>query len=137
MIAVGTLKSIAYATYRNKKQDVYYAPMIDARRMEVYTSLFDKDMNLVQETYAKIVDENAFQDSFEKGDTIIFSGNGAAKCQEVIKSANAIFSTEICSATNLVPLSFLAFQQEDFCDMAYFSPTYFKSPNITIPRKTL
>jgi tRNA threonylcarbamoyladenosine biosynthesis protein TsaB len=112
-------------------------PMIDARRMEVYTSLFDKDLNLVQKTHAKIIDEQSFKYYFEKGGMIIFSGNGAPKCQNVIKSPKAIFSVEICSAANLVPLSFIAFQKNDFCDAAYFSPFYFKSPNITIPRKTL
>jgi tRNA threonylcarbamoyladenosine biosynthesis protein TsaB len=137
MIAIDTLKSIALATAKNKKQETYYAPMIDARRMEVYTSLYDKEMNIIKETHAKIIDEHSFQEYFEKGHSIIFSGNGAPKCQSVIKSPNAIFSSEICSAANLAPFSFLAFQQKDFCDVAYFSPSYFKSPNITIPRKTL
>lgn len=137
LIAIDTLHSIALATCANAKQNAFYAPMIDARRMEVYTSLFDKDMNRIHETQAKIIDENSFQNHFQRGDTIIFSGNGASKCSEVIKSPNAVFNSEICSASNLVPLSYLAFQQNDFCDAAYFSPEYFKSPNITIPRKTL
>lgn len=137
MIAIDTLKSIAASTVKNKQQNAFYAPMIDARRMEVYTSLYDKEMNLIKAIQAKIIDMDSFQDYFEKGQSIIFSGNGAPKCQSVIKSPNAIFSSEICSAANLVPLSFLKFQQKDFCDVAYFSPSYFKSPNITIPRKTL
>jgi tRNA threonylcarbamoyladenosine biosynthesis protein TsaB len=137
LIAIDTLQSIALATFEKDKQGTFYAPMIDARRMEVYTSLYDKSMNLVEETHAKIIDERSFQEYFEKGDTIIFSGNGAPKCQNVIKSPQAGFNSEVCSATKLVPLSFLAFQKSDFCDAAYFSPFYFKSPNITIPRKTL
>ena len=137
LIAINTLQSIAATTIKNKKLDAYYAPMIDARRMEVYTSLFDKDMNIILDTHAKIIDEHSFQDFFEDGHKIIFSGNGAPKCQNAIKSFHAIFSSEICSAANLVSLSFLAFQNKDFSDAAYFSPSYFKSPNITIPRKTL
>lgn len=137
LIAIDTLQSIAQATCFKLQQDAYYAPMIDARRMEVYTSLFDKNMNLVKDTHAKIIDEQSYQEYFENGVSIIFSGNGATKCEDVINSSNAIFSNEVCSAANLVPLSFLAFQNEDFCDAAYFSPSYFKSPNITIPRKTL
>ncbi len=137
MIAVDTLYSIAAASIANNKQKALYAPMIDARRMEVYTAIYDFKKNIVQDTNAKIIDENAFREYFEKGQTIIFSGNGAAKCQNVIKSPFAKFSNEICSASNLVPIAFEAFQRQDFCDVAYFSPFYFKSPNITIPRKTL
>ena len=137
LISIDTLESIALATINNRKQDAFYVPMIDARRMEVYTSIFDKNRNRIHETHAKIIDKDSFQRFFQKGDTIIFSGNGASKCREVIKSPNAVFSSELCSSSNLAPLSFLAFQQNDFCDAAYFSPAYFKSPNITIPRKTL
>ncbi len=137
LIAINTLKSIALSTLKKEKQNAIYAPMIDARRMEVYTSMFDEEMNLIEDTQAKIIDESSFHNYFDKGYTIIFSGNGAPKCQNVIKSPQAIFSSEICSAANLVPFSFIAFQNNDFCDVAYFSPSYFKSPNITISRKTL
>jgi tRNA threonylcarbamoyladenosine biosynthesis protein TsaB len=137
LLAIDTLESIAHASSKDGKENFLYAPMIDARRMEVYSSLFDKDMNRIEETQAKIIDERSFQKYFEKGFTIVFSGNGATKCQNVIKSPKAIFSSEVCSAANLVPLSFQAYQRKSFSDLAYFSPLYFKSPNITIPRKTL
>lgn len=137
LIAIDTLESIAFATIENNKKDALYIPMIDARRMEVYMAVFDNKRNLIEETQAKIIDENSFQEMFEKGTTIVFSGNGAPKCKEVIQHPNAIFSPEICNATNLVSLSFEAYQKKDFCDVAYFSPSYFKAPNITIPRKTL
>ncbi len=137
LLAIDTLQSIAQASSRKNKQETLYAPMIDARRMEVYTSLFDTDMNVVEDTQAKIIDEHAFQKYFAKGHIIIFSGNGASKCQKVIKSQHAIFSAEVCSAAHLVPFSFQAFQKKDFSNTAYFSPLYFKPPNITIPRKTL
>jgi len=137
MIAIDTLQSIALATLKKEKKAAFYAPMIDARRMEVYTSLFDKDMNLILDTHAKIIDEQSYQEYFDKGHTIIFSGNGASKCRNVIRSPHANFSSVICSAANLAPHSFLAYRKNDFCDTAYFSPSYFKLPNITIPRKTL
>ena len=137
LLAIDTLQSIAQASSREGREKFLYAPMIDARRMEVYTSLFDKGMNLLEETHAEIINEHSFQKYFEQGYTIVFSGNGAPKCQKVIKSPNAIFSSEVCSAAYLVPLSFQAFQKKDFSDAAYFSPLYFKSPNITISRKTL
>ena len=137
LIAIDTLKSIALSSIENNPQGAFYVPMIDARRMEVYTSVFDEDLNTIQDVHAKIIDKNSFAGLIEKGGKVIFSGNGAPKCQSVIKSAKAIFSDEICDATNLVPLALEAFRQNDFCDVAYFSPSYFKAPNITIPRKTL
>ena len=137
LISIDTLQSIALATAGKEKRKALYAPMIDARRMEVYTALFDQDGNIVEGTNAKIIDEHSFQDYFEKGHTIVFSGNGAAKCQKVITSSQAVFRDEICSAAHLVPLSYPAYQKNDFSDPAYFSPAYFKSPNITTPRKIL
>ena len=137
LISIDTLESIAISTQNKFKQAAYYAPMIDARRMEVYTSLFDKDVNPILNTHAKIIDNHSFQDYFDKGHTIVFSGNGAEKCRNVIDSPKAIFSSEVCSAANMVPLSYSAFQRKDFCNVAYFSPSYFKSPNITISHKTL
>lgn len=137
LIAVDTLRSIAGITQANTKKQGLFAPMIDARRMEVYVTLFDKNLDLTMDTQAKIIDRDSFKEYFDQGQTIVFSGNGANKCQDVINSPLAVFSPEICSAANLVSLSYKAFQKNDFCDAAYFSPNYFKSPNITTPRKTL
>ncbi len=137
LIAIDTLQSIAGVTQANTKKQGFYAPMIDARRMEVYVALFDKNLGKVLDTHAKIIDRDSFKEYFDQGHTIVFSGNGANKCRNVIDSSLAVFSPEVCSATNLVSLSYKAFQRKDFCDAAYFSPNYFKSPNITTPRKTL
>jgi tRNA threonylcarbamoyladenosine biosynthesis protein TsaB len=136
-IVIDTLESIARATLEKEQIKGLYAPMIDARRMEVYTMLYGADMKELQPLNALIIDEASFADYFDKGKTIVFSGNGAPKCNNVINSPLAVFSDVICSSAHLIPLSVEAFEAEFFSDIAYFSPTYFKAPNITISKKTL
>lgn len=137
LLAIDTLQSLAYASFQDDWSDAYYAPMIDARRMEVYTLLLDRQGTLIQPTEAKIVDETAYAEYLEAGQRIVFSGNGAPKCQTVINSPNARFLHLGTSARYLVPLAVEAYEKKDFADLAYFSPHYFKSPNITKPKQVL
>lgn len=138
LIAVDTLQSLALAS-RQKQLDapVLYAPMIDARRMEVYTAGYDFNNELTMKMQALILDELAFKHYFDQGYSIVFSGNGSAKCRDLFPSEKAIFSPVLCSAAHLIPLAEKAFQAQNFVDQAYFSPTYFKAPNITKPKKIL
>lgn len=135
LIAINTLQALARASVQADVANAIYAPMIDARRMEVYTQLFDADFRPVAEMEAKIIDENAFSSFFEKNQHIVFSGNGAPKCSTVITNPLAHFLSLGCSATHLVPLAVEALENKDFTDLAYFSPNYFKSPNITKPKQ--
>ena len=137
LIAIDTLKAIAMATFRKEGLEALYAPMIDARRMEVYTAIYDSTMNVMEDLQAMIIDEFSFASYLSLGKSIVLSGNGAPKCSNVLNSGEIIYSDVVCSASHLIPFSLSAFDKEDFSDIAYFSPTYFKSPNITIPRKTL
>lgn len=138
LIAIDTLQSIALATQtKEQNKKALYCPMIDARRMEVYTALFDANNGLLQQTNALIVDEHSFESYFEEDQVIIFSGNGAEKCKTVLHSSNAHFSSVVCSATNLIPLAISAYEKGKFEDVAYFAPDYHKSPNITTPKKVL
>jgi len=137
MIAIDTLQALAWASAQEKKEQAHYCPMIDARRMEVYTSMYDLSNKEEQEVSAMIIEKNSFQSFFEKEEKIIFCGNGAEKCKPVLTSSFANFDSTICSAKNLVFLANKAFQEGEFCDVAYFSPLYYKSPNITIPKKIL
>jgi tRNA threonylcarbamoyladenosine biosynthesis protein TsaB len=137
MIAIDTLEALAWACANEEKQDVHYCPMIDARRMEVYTAMYNLQNEEEQSVNALIVETNAFEDIFSKKETIIFCGNGAEKCKPVLTSPFAKFSSIICSAKHLSFLAKKYFVDGKFCDVAYFSPLYYKSPNITIPRKIL
>jgi len=118
-------------------QDAFFdfvIPCSDARRMEVYCGLFDGNGIPVSQTAAKIIDNKSFGSYFERGQTIIFSGNGAAKCMDTITSPFAIFHPSECSAAHLPSQSCTHFENKKFGDIAYFTPLYLKPPNITIPK---
>jgi len=135
LIAIDTLKSIAWATQHKENLEGLYCPMIDARRMEVYYKIFDDDNLAVTKLEAKVIDESSYKDYFASNKKIIFSGNGAEKCKSVLQSPLAVFSNVICSAANMAILSQRSFEEQKFCDFAYFTPNYHKPPNITTPRK--
>lgn len=137
LIAVDTLQSLALAGSQIVQRDVLYCPMIDARRMEVYTAMYNFKNMAVTETQAIIVDENSFSTYFAGDNSVVFIGNGAEKCRSVIHSPLATFHPLQCSAKYLVKLAYHAFQSNIFQDVAYYAPQYFKAPNITTPKKIL
>lgn len=101
-------------------------PLIDARRMEVYTAFFDgKSGEMISETEAKILDENSFSELADK--KILFIGDGAKKAQEILNLPNAEFKSDIYpSAKGLIKKSVEKFNQQDFENVAYFEPFYLK-----------
>lgn len=136
LIAVDTLQSMALAAQKVASGDLYL-PMIDARRMEVYTAFYDAKMVCEKETHALIMDETTFKTTLEAKKTIVFAGNGADKLKTVIDSPQFIFTDIRCAAKNLVPLAVEAFEAGIFESVAYFEPDYLKPPNITTPKKVL
>jgi len=128
LISIDTLQSLAFGLKSNSNYNNHLiCPMIDARRMEVYYSFFDNNLNKLTETESKIIDENSFNNNLEK-QKIVFCGNGSHKLKEIIKSQNAYFVDNIItSAKNMVELSYKKFKAKDFVDVAYFSPFYLKS----------
>ncbi len=126
LIAIATLKALFRACPQNFPADALYCPMLDARRMEVYTSVFDASGNELEPVQAKIVDENSFLEQLEKG-KLVFFGDGADKCRAVISHSNALFVPEIFpSAACMAPLSEKAWSEKKFEDVAYFEPFYLK-----------
>ncbi len=139
LIAISTLQAMAFglAKENNFQKSTWLCPMIDARRMEVYTAFYDLDNKQEKKISADIIDENSYQDILSKK-KVVFFGNGAAKCKEAIQSPNAQFiEGVICSASNMVELSHQAFKNEHFEDVAYFEPFYLKDFVATIPRKNI
>ena len=131
LISIDTLEALSYSIKIDKG---FIVPMIDARRMEVYTSVFDKNHKTLEKTSAKIIDESSFLNYLEK-DTICFLGDGALKCKETITHSNAFFiADKFPSSKEMASLSFLKFQQKQFEDVAYFEPFYLKN-FIVIPEK--
>lgn len=136
LIAIETLEMMAAGfMMENPDHHGLICPMIDARRMEVYTALFDSSLNLLQPTSAKIIDETSFSDLLIQH-PISFLGDGAAKCAEALNHPNAVFhSSNFNSAQYISALAFHAFNQGRFEDVAYFEPFYLKDFVITQPKK--
>ena len=100
-------------------------PMTDARRKEVYTAVFNENLNEITETHAKILDENSFKEISDK--KILFVGDGAEKSSEILNLPNATFQPEILpSAKFMCDLAEQKFKQKTFEDVAYFEPFYLK-----------
>jgi len=136
LLTIDTLTSLARASQEEGGEvNSLYCPMIDARRMEVYTSLYDERLKMIAPVHALILREDSFDKYFNEEHKIIFSGNANQKIQDLYPAAYAKFSSIRCSSKHLVPLSIQAFREKKFTDIAYFSPNYLKSPNITVSKK--
>lgn len=139
LIAISTLQAMAFGLAKENDfhKDTWLCPMIDARRMEVYSAFFDLNNKQQKEISADIIDENSYQDILNNR-KVVFFGNGAAKCEKSLQSPNAQFiDGVICSANNMVELSYQSFKNNQFEDVAYFEPFYLKDFIATIPRKNI
>lgn len=127
LIAVSTLQIMTHqALSQVSKADALYCPMIDARRMEVYTSLFDHILTEKAEVSAKIMDEDSFSDILA-GQEVYFFGNGAEKCKSLLTHPNAKFIENVVPlAENMIQLAHKAYSEKQFVDLAYFEPFYLK-----------
>ncbi|MDO4951007.1 MAG: tRNA (adenosine(37)-N6)-threonylcarbamoyltransferase complex dimerization subunit type 1 TsaB [Bacteroidales bacterium] len=107
-------------------EDSLLCPMLDARRMEVYTALYDRALRPANEVTPVIVEDSSFCDVLKER-PVVFFGNGAAKCKDIIKHDNAIFIDGIEPlAKNMLPLADKAIAQGKTEDVAYFEPFYLK-----------
>lgn len=144
LIAIGSLDAlteVAREDYEAGIVDVErwdeatLCPMVDARRMEVYTQLFNAAGEAVSEVEAKIIDEQSFRDERTSGRPFVIFGNGAAKCSEVLQGATLIDVAP--SARGLARLAEEAFVAQKFEDIAYFEPFYLKDFVVTTSKKKL
>jgi tRNA threonylcarbamoyladenosine biosynthesis protein TsaB len=123
LISVATLQSLANQVTIN---DGIIVAMLDARRLEVYSAIFDKNHNKIRETKAQILDENSFKDYLEKG-KVYFIGDGVEKTKTLIKHPNAIYiKDKLPSAKEMSKLSYDKYKKNDIEDVAYFEPYYLK-----------
>lgn len=135
LIAINTLDAMAFLAFDGGKENTLYAPMIDARRMEVYTALYNSNYNRVLEPCAKVVDENSFAKELAEN-SVVFLGNGAEKCKEVLNSDNAYFIDGLKpSAVTIGQLAFKKYTAKQFEDVAYFEPNYLKEFYTPPPKK--
>ena len=124
LIAVNSLETMI-EPFLSQNFD-YIIPLLDARRMEVYTAVFDGiSGNMITETEAKILDETSFQDFKDK--KVMFVGDGSTKAKEILQLPDAEFSeTFYPSAKYLVKKAVGKFNNKEFEDVAYFEPFYLK-----------
>lgn len=116
---------------------VYYLPMIDARRMEVYTAYYNDQLDEVKAPHPLIVTTDGFEEELNQGIHLVLGGSGAPKCKAVLEHKQIRWVDILCSARHLVPLALQAFEQKQFVDVAYTAPFYLKKPNITVSKKKL
>ena len=131
LIALDTLQVLAS---KLSISDGVIIPMIDARRMEVYSAIFNAKYEKVREVQAEILTENSFE---EISQTIHFVGDSAEKAKTVLTKSNFIFHEEIIypSANEMSELSYKKFQENNFEDVAYFEPYYLKDFMATVSKK--
>ncbi len=119
-------------------EEALLCPMIDARRNEVYATVYDRALGAVKETHAEVVTEESYKEFLERG-PVLFFGNGAGKCRNIITHPNALFLDGFTSplAKNMMPLAEKAWFGEKFEDIAYFEPFYLKNFIASKPKELL
>lgn len=139
-IGMATAKGICYALNKplitlntllvmaNAAKDIdvdLLCPMIDARRMEVFTAIYSKRLQIVKEPAATIIDENSFNEELSNK-TIAFFGNGSGKFQKIKNHSNAIFKEINFDASTMISLAEEKYTNKQFADLAYAEPLYLK-----------
>jgi tRNA threonylcarbamoyladenosine biosynthesis protein TsaB len=119
------------------EKNTLFCPMIDARRSEVYYSLFDQEGNMIRKVSASVINEDSFMEFPEKK-KIIFFGDGSEKCKDLIKRKNSYFADGYkISAAHMLRPAYESYIKNNFEDLAYFEPFYLKDFLITKPVKNI
>lgn len=136
LIAINTLEAMANGFKASHPGDsAFFCPMIDARRMEVYTAVYNHQLEEILPVAARIIDAESFAGLLENQE-IIFFGDGAMKCSDVLAgNPNARFSPDFLnSAKDFTILAYKKFSEAKFEDVAYFEPFYLKDFLVTQPK---
>ena len=126
LISVSNLQSMALNMSRKNSNYDLYCPMIDARRMEVFTAFYDRDNNQLRDIKADIVNQYSYVKELEN-QKVLFFGDGSDKCKNVLDSENAYFIENVFPcATEMGTLAFEKYNNKNFENLAYFEPFYLK-----------
>jgi tRNA threonylcarbamoyladenosine biosynthesis protein TsaB len=144
LIAIGTLEAMTWHVMQNRKfynipedKPTLFCPMIDARRMEVFSMLYKEDGSVRKQISAEIVDEDFLSVELSEYQ-IVFFGNGSEKCSQALKSPNALFVSHVAaSAKYLCDLVWHLYNKNQFEDVAYFEPFYLKDFVATVSKKNI
>ena len=144
LIAISSLEAMAWHVVENRERfhpDInpsdLFVPMIDARRMEVFTAMYGSTLLPVQKTNALVVEPTSFQE-FTGGSRLFLFGNGSAKCKDTLTDRAIHFiDGVIASSINMAALANKKFKDNEFVDVAYFEPFYLKDFIATVPKNSV
>lgn len=140
LVAIPTLQLLCVPVllyHEEIPENSLLVPMIDARRMEVYSAIYDRSLKEIRQIQANIVDGETYFEYLERG-PVVFFGNGSSKCKEVISHPNAIFIDNIHPlACNAAPLAEQRLRRNEIASTAYFEPFYLKEFQATKPKNLL
>lgn len=123
LISINTLESLAHQVHT---EEGVIVPMLDARRMEVYSAIYDFKHQQIRDTEAQILDPSSFKDYLSKG-KVFFIGNGVEKATTILVHTNTVFiEGKLPSARELAALTYIKYKKNDIEDVAYFEPYYLK-----------
>ena len=132
LIAISTLRALAHKV--TTKEGVII-PMLDARRMEVYSAIYNHNYTLRRDIQAQILDESSFEEELNSG-KVIFVGNGTEKTKALLPHNNAVYiDNELPSADQMSALAYAKYDTSDFENLAYFEPFYLKDFIALKPKK--
>ena len=141
LIGVNTLQLLTVTTMFNHFIDddnLLYVPMIDARRMEVYTAAYASSLEAVLEPQAMILDEQSFGHLLDQGYTLVLMGNGSDKARQVLSRDGVRFVEGIKPvAVDMLALAEKAYREQAFIDVAYSTPLYLKEFQATKPKNPI
>lgn len=139
LLATGSLDAIVYGAIDEGSVPEgcrYIVPMVDARRMEVYTAVYSADGRRLTDIEARIIGPESFAEELAEG-KVLFIGDGALKCEGTITGENAVFMEKRPDAKGMLRPVEAAFKEKRFEDIAYFEPFYLKDFVATVSRKKL
>lgn len=144
LLASGTLLNMTHGALahpavkelvREHGSELLLCPMIDARRMEVYSAVYTVEMKRFREVKAEVLDEGSYREILEQH-PVCFFGNGSVKLETVVNHSGAFFIRELHpSASQMIEPALVSYREKRFEDVAYFEPFYLKEFIATIPRK--
>ena len=134
MITINTLQVMALSSINQVKNEwAFYCPMIDARRMEVFTAVYDYHLSEIIKPCSMILEDGVFNDLLQTN-KVYFSGSGAVKFKEITNNNDALFVISEDTTTAMAQLSYQSFIKKNFADISYASPVYLKEFYTPIPR---
>ncbi|MEO8405831.1 MAG: tRNA (adenosine(37)-N6)-threonylcarbamoyltransferase complex dimerization subunit type 1 TsaB [Chitinophagaceae bacterium] len=125
LITIPTLEMMAYASINENDEADLFCPLVDARRLEVFMGIYKKDLTVVVEPEALVINTDSFN-SLLATNTIQFSGNGSDKVKHMVQHRHASFCGTAATADHMKDLSDKRFREKDFADLAYTEPLYIK-----------